>query len=245
MKQGIVIKVGTSSLLTGNEQPRKTFETVAMGVKELSEEHDVALVTSGAIGFGVRKKGLEFRPKETAKLQALSAIGQVGLMGRWDEAFADELTASQVLLTARELEVPENVQTLTDMLTALWAMGAVPIVNENDAITSEEITLGDNDRLAALVAVSINARRLVLLTDQDGVQEGFGTPKQRTIGRLSLAEAEQYVDTTKTDFGTGGMATKLIAARIALGHNIATYIGNANKPLTDLLTGKSGTEIVQ
>jgi glutamate 5-kinase len=244
MKQRIVIKVGTSSLLMSNEQPRGTFETVAEGVKELSDKYDVVLVTSGAIGFGVRQLGFKSRPKEVSKLQAFSAMGQVGLMSRWQEAFHRSAVA-QVLLTARELQESGQVQTLGKTLAALWDLGAIPIVNENDAITNEEITFGDNDKLAALVATSIGAQQLVLLTDQDGIQENFGTSAQRGIRYLSLLEAGQHINQTVTDHGTGGMESKLAAAQIALDNDIETYIGSANNSITGLLAGNFGTRIVQ
>lgn len=244
MKQRIVIKVGTSSLLTGNERPSSTFKTVADGVKDISREFDPILVTSGAIGFGIRKIGLDERPIDLPTLQALSAIGQVGLMIRWQEAFGIDVPVSQVLLTARELGQPRQVEVLAGTIRSLWDLGAVPIVNENDAIANSEISFGDNDHLAALTAIHVDAHTLVLLTDQDGVQEQFGTSEQRTIRRLSLEDAGRYIDVNKTDFGTGGMTSKVAAARIALGAGIQTYIGNANVPISDLLAGKSGTEIV-
>lgn len=244
MKQRIVIKVGTSSLLTSNEQPRGTFNTVADGVKDLSHEYDVALVSSGAIGFGVRKMELAERPKETSELQALSAIGQVGLMTFWQNAFGDDAAVSQILLTARELRQERPLAEFKTTLSSLWTMGAIPIINENDAITNEEISLGDNDQLAASVATCADASRLVLLTDMDGIQRDFGGTKQSRIERIAVAEVAEHIDTRSTAFGTGGMTTKLAAARIALGNGIRTYIGNANSPIADILTGKSGTEIV-
>jgi glutamate 5-kinase len=244
MKERIVIKVGTGSLLMSNEQPRNTFETVAAGIKELADDYDAALVSSGAIGFGVRRMELRSRPAEVPRLQALSGIGQVALIQRWQEAFHDT-PVNQVLLTARELEDSHAKDALTGQLAASWDMGAVPVVNENDAITSEEITFGDNDRLAALFAVVIGARRLVLLTDQDGIQKNFGTSDQDRLDKVSLSEAEQYLQTTKSSFGTGGMQTKLIAARIALEQGIDTYIGSAGSDIQDILASKSGTKIVQ
>jgi glutamate 5-kinase len=243
MKQRIVIKVGTGSLLKGDERPRSTFETIANGVTELSDNYDTTLVSSGAIGFGVRQMGLEERPLHLPKLQALSAIGQVSLMSYWQKAFGD-IKVAQVLLTARELGQAQPLETFKDTLTSLWGMGAVPIVNENDAITNEEISFGDNDQLAALVAAHIGADKLVMLTDQDGIQEHFGSTRQQNVRHISLADATHHVEATKTAFGTGGMTTKLAAARIALEHSMDAYIGSAVNPIADLLSGKSGTKIV-
>ena len=168
MKPRLVVKVGTSTLLEGHEVPTSTFEVIAKSLKAVGDQFDIVLVTSGATGFGVRLMGLHERPQEIDKLQALASIGQIGLMERWRQAM-DSQVIGQVLVTARELGNQKDTHLLNATFEAMWQMGVLPIVNENDAITNEEFTFGDNDKLSALVAVAISAQHLILLTDQDGL----------------------------------------------------------------------------
>lgn len=244
-----VVKVGTNSLLK-NERPTTAFETVAEGVEELSRTGNVILITSAAIGFGVLQQRLEKRPEEVSKKQALSTIGQFLLMQEWQKAFKDRPVA-QILLTARELQLRKEVESFKATLIALWAMGGIPIVNENDAITSEEIknTFSDNDRLAALVAEVTDADGLMLLTDTDGVQVDFRTPQARTLARVSVDEAMKHVidtrDTAEAKNSQGDMMSKVLAAGQVVKLGKKAHIGNANDPISDILAGKSGTEIVQ
>ena len=246
MKERIVIKVGTSTLLGAHEQPSRTFERVARSVEVLSRDYDVILVTSGAIGFGVRQLGLEIRPKEVATLQALASLGQVGLMEKWNQAMGDR-PVGQVLLTARELAQSESVNALHATFQAMWQQGVVPIVNENDAITSDEITFGDNDKLAALVAGACNASALVLLTDQDGVQQDFGTPQQTRLDCVSLTDARTHAKAGGSEHSRGGIESKLLAASIALEQGCDVYIGHAATAgaAEAALAGKTGTKIIQ
>lgn len=247
MKKRLVIKVGTSTLLDSDEKPSSTFERVAQSVEALSHDYDVILVTSGAIGFGVRKLGLAARPKEVAALQALASIGQVGLMERWNQA-TGQRSVGQVLLTARELSQSESVSALHAVFEAMWQQGVVPIVNENDAVTTDEITFGDNDKLAALVAGVCGAASLVLLTDQDGLHRNFGTREQSLLACVTLADARTYICEGKgSDYSCGGMESKLLAASIALESGCEVYIGHAGTPgaAEAALAGKSGTKIIQ
>jgi glutamate 5-kinase len=246
MKERIVIKVGTSTLLEGHERPSGTFERVAQSVEALSGDYDVILVTSGAIGFGVRQLGLTTRPSEVATLQALASLGQVGLMEKWNQAMGDR-PVGQVLLTARELSQPESVAALHATFQALWRQGIVPIVNENDAITSDEITFGDNDKLAALVAGACGASALVLLTDQDGLQQDFGTPHQTRLECVSLADARVHAREGGSEHSRGGIKSKLLAASIALEQGCDVYIGHAATAgaAEAALAGKTGTKIIQ
>lgn len=246
MKERIVIKVGTSTLLGNHEQPSATFERVAASVTVLSTNFDVILVTSGAIGFGVRQLGLAHRPTDTATLQALASLGQVGLMERWHQAMGDQLVG-QVLLTARDLSQPESVAALHDTFQALWRQGIVPIVNENDTTTSDEITFGDNDKLAALVAGVCSASALVLLTDQDGIQRDFGTAEQTRLARVTIAEAQLHAKAGGSEHSRGGIESKLLAAHVALEQGCDVYIGHASSygATETALAGQTGTKIIQ
>lgn len=245
-RRRLVVKVGTSSLLGSDEQPSRAFDDIAKSIMQLQSTYEVILVTSGAIGFGMRHLMLNDRPVDVHRLQALSMLGQVGLLERWRTAFGDK-PIGQVLITRRELHNVVDSRTFVESIMALWSYGALPIINENDAVSTEEISFGDNDRLAAEVAARMNADVLVLLTDQDGIQADFGHPTQRRISQLSLQEAHAHVVTVKSTMGRGGASSKLIAAEHALEHGIETYIARASTPdvIAQAIAGKVGTKIVQ
>jgi glutamate 5-kinase len=222
------------------------FDRVADDVHMLSRKNRVVLVTSGAIGFGVRALNLKARPMDVGQLQALAMIGQVGLLKHWQEAF-DDAKIGQVLVTRHDLGDDTATQTLVRSIEAVWAYGAIPVVNENDAVSHEEISFGDNDQLAAEIAAVIHAECLVLLTDQDGVQVRFGTSSQRRVEVVNVNEMERYIVPTKSILGKGGFASKVIASRIALNAETDVYIGTLQdgQTIKDIITGKSGTRIVQ
>jgi glutamate 5-kinase len=241
----LVIKIGTSTLLQAHERPTNVFETVAASITALQGEYQIVLVTSGAIGFGVRELGLETRPVHVAELQAVASIGQVGLMQYWRAAFG-KTPVGQILLTARDLDDPESVLPMVETFQSMWQLGVVPIVNENDAITSDEITFGDNDKLASMVAISVGVEQIVFLTDQDGIRAEFGTATERRLEVIALGDAQTHVTTAQSTHGKGGMASKLIAAELALEHGIVPYIGSPwqEMPVQAILAGKSGTKLV-
>lgn len=246
MMKTLVIKVGTSTLLGTDELPSATFEYVAASIRKLCEQYNIVLVTSGAIGFGVRQTGSSERPRDLHQLQALSMIGQVGLLRRWREAFGD-LTVGQVLVTRQDLERTVTAGLFRDSVASVWGYDALPIVNENDAVSTEEISFGDNDRLAAEVAAVLSAERLIMLTDQDGIQAAFGTPDQRRLDEVSIDEADTHIQAVKSRHGKGGATSKVEAARIALEAGVAVHIAHAAtaSAIEDALSGKVGTRIVQ
>lgn len=245
VKPRLVVKVGTSTLLEGHEMPTTTFDYVAASIHEIREKFDVVLVTSGATGFGVRQVGLEKRPQDLSQLQALASIGQVGLMERWSGAMGD-YPVGQVLVTARELANDVDSSLLLSTFDAMWSMDTLPIVNENDAITNEEFTFGDNDKLSALVAVSLKADYLVLLTDQDGLFANFGTDDQAHIATIKLADAGKHLTASQSAHGTGGMASKLLASGIALKGGVQPFIAHARTEnvISQVLSGESGTKLI-
>ncbi len=242
----LVVKVGTSTLLGTDEQPSVTFDYVAESIRQLRTDYDIVLVTSGAIGFGVRQIGLPERPSKVYDLQALSMIGQVGLLRRWREAF-EGITVGQVLVTRQDLERTTTAGHFRDSVGAVWGYNALPIINENDAVGTEEISFGDNDRLAAEVAVALGAEKLVILTDQDGIQADFGTANQRRLERVSIGEIDTHIQATKSTMGKGGASSKVQAARVALEGDVAVFIAHAAKPgsVQAALAGKVGTKVVQ
>ena len=243
----LVIKVGTSTLLGKTEIPSKTFDHVASSINKLSSRYRIILVTSGAIGFGVTQMNLIERPKDVRQLQALSMIGQVGLLRRWREAFGDT-KIGQVLVTRRDLQDNFSSKAFFASIVQLWNYGALPIVNENDAISNDEITFGDNDQLAAEIAVALSATQLVLLTDQDGIQANFGGELQSRLATIPISEVDDHiVQSSQSTFGSGGASSKIIASRRALEKGIGVYIADASleKSVESTLAGQSGTKIVQ
>lgn len=242
----LVIKVGTSTLLGTDEQPSATFSFVAESIRALREHYDIILVTSGAIGFGVRQLALDVRPTELHHLQALSMIGQVGLLRKWREAF-EGITVGQVLVTRQDLERTTTAGLFRESVRSVWEYGTLPIVNENDAVSTEEISFGDNDRLAAEVAVALGAEKLVILTDQDGIRAEFGTNAERRLETVRIDEVDAYIHATKSTLGKGGASSKVQAARIALQGEVSVYIAHASRPasIEQVLSGKVGTNVVQ
>ena len=246
MRQTIVIKVGTSTLLGTNDRPSETFLFVADSIKRLRRTYNVVLVTSGAIGFGVRQLELAARPTTLHELQALSMIGQVGLLRKWREAF-DGVTVGQVLVTRHDLERSTTAGLFRDSVHSVWEYHALPIINENDAVSTEEISFGDNDRLAAEIAVALQAKTLIILTDQDGIQAKFGTEEQYRLESVHIDEIADHITVTKSTLGKGGASSKIQAARIALEGGVRTYIAHAAIPasIEAVLSGKGGTNVVQ
>ena len=184
---------------------------LASEVAELrAAKRGVVLVTSGAIAIGCHRLGYGSRPKETARLQAAAAAGQSVLMRRYDEAFAAlGVTTAQVLLTHADLADRERMNNARGALAALLEAGAVPIVNENDTVSTEEIYFGDNDQLAAMVAPLVSAELLVLLTDVDGVLDPSGV----RISVMAKDDATKVLPSTSARMGSGGIESKIDAAR--------------------------------
>jgi glutamate 5-kinase len=245
MKRKLVIKVGTSTLLDSHDSPSKAFEYIAESIKTLKKDYDIVLVSSGAIGFGVTQLKMSERPKDLENLQALSMIGQVGLMKRWGRAFQD-VTIGQVLVTRSDLHNDTSVAYVQKSIQHVWTYEALPIVNENDAISTDEISFGDNDQLAARIAVIIGADRLVLLTDQDGIMRDFGTDLQTRLETVSIEEAMKHISPTKSGLGKGGASSKLLAAADALEAGVEVFIAHAatHQAIERALTGQAGTKIV-
>lgn len=243
-----VIKVGTS-LLRGSAG-RSTAAVIADLAASLSRQRrqgeTIALVTSGAVGLGCEALGLGQRPSEVVALQAAAAVGQGRLMALYQDAFAVRgLAVAQVLLTRGDLASRRRYQNACRTLEQLLAWGVVPVVNENDTLATDELRFGDNDTLSALVAVAIGADELVLLTDVDSLYSGDprSDAEARPIEEVaSLAELDnlQSVASGGGQWGTGGMTTKLTAARIATSSGIRVRLADGRDPavLDALLAGE-------
>ena len=230
----VVVKVGSSSLTRadGGLDLNRIDILAGLIAGMRSRGHDVVLVSSGAVASGLVPLGLSRRPDELSLLQAAASVGQGRLAARWETAMsAYGLVTAQVLLTAHDVAIRSHYRTVRATFDSLLSLGAVPIINENDAVATSEFSLGDNDRLAALVAHLVTADVLVLLTDVDGLWTARpGTPGATPIRHVrSSAELEGVSVSGRGSFvGTGGMTTKLQAATIACASGTTTLIARAD-----------------
>jgi len=229
----VVVKIGSSSLTRAdgrlNVPALRKLVDVLAGVVERGTE--VVLVTSGSISAGFMPLGLERRPDDVATAQAAAAVGQSSLMATYTDAFgAYDITVGQVLMTAADTVHRARYRNALQVLDRLMELGAVPIVNENDALATSELRFGDNDRLAALVAQLVRADALVLLTDVDGLYDA--PPSQPGARRIPLVTdladvADVEVTGRGSSFGTGGMVTKLQSAEMATQTGIPVMLTTA------------------
>ena len=240
----IVVKVGSSSLTTasGGLDADRVDALVDVLAKTRSEGAEVVLVSSGAIAAGLAPLGLAKRPSDLARQQAAASVGQGLLMARYTASFARYgLRAGQVLLTAEDASRRAHYRNAYRTLEQLLVMGAVPVVNENDTVATAEIKFGDNDRLAAIVAHVVRADLLVLLSDVDGLYDGDpGKPGSSRIAEVHGPEDLAGVvigSAGKAGVGTGGMVTKVDAARIATAAGIPVVL-TAARHAADALAGR-------
>ena len=230
----VVVKVGSSSLTRadGGLDLNRIDILAGLIAGMRRRGHDVVLVSSGAVASGLVPLGLSRRPDELSLLQAAASVGQGRLAARWEAAIsAYGLVTAQVLLTAHDVAIRSHYRTVRATFDSLLSLGAVPIINENDAVATSEFSLGDNDRLAALVAHLVTADVLVLLTDVDGLWTARpGTPGATPIRHVrSSADLEGVSVSGRGSFvGTGGMTTKLQAATIACASGTTTLIARAD-----------------
>ena len=243
----LVIKIGTSTIAheSGRLNIRRT-EEICKIISDLKNAGlEIIMVSSGAIGMGVGKLSLSERPKDMPTKQAAAAVGQSELMYVYDRQFSEyNHTVAQILITAADIASEDRYQNFTNTLNRLLELGAIPIINENDTIATEEITIGDNDTLAAIVTTSAKADLLVLMSDIDGLFTK--DPHQDAEARLIENVYELNDDimalggSEGSSLGTGGMRTKLEAARICTEAGCDMIIMNGAKPelLYDVAEGK-------
>ena len=244
----LVVKVGSSILMNPSGGLRKAWMST-LCQRLASRPGPVVVVSSGAIGLGRGVLKLDRRPRALAEAQAAAAVGQIHLAGAWAEAWANQQrTAAQVLLTLGDLEQRRRYLNARATLEMLLARDVVPVVNENDTVATEEIRFGDNDRLAARVAQLLGAERLLLLSDVDGLYTGdpAGDPAARRLDWVEALDAEIEAlagAASSTGFGTGGMASKLAAVRIAVDAGVGVVLtsGRGDDPVGDLLRGGPST----
>lgn len=243
----VVVKIGSSSL-TGADG-RLDLDALHALVKVVAERWaagtQVVLVTSGAIAAAITPLGLSGRPTDVATAQAAASVGQGLLIARYTEAFGYHgLRVGQVLLTAEDTVRRGRYRNAQRALERLLELGVVPIINENDAVTTDEIRFGDNDRLAALVSHLVRADALVLLTDVDGLYDGPPSrPGARRIDEVRKADDLAGIEVTSrgSSVGTGGMVTKLESVRIATSSGIPVVLTNAAAAGAALTGERTGT----
>lgn len=242
----IVVKVGTSTLAhkTGCMNIRHVEQLCKVLSDLKNAGNEVILVSSGAIGMGVGKLSLKERPSDMPTKQAAAAVGQCELMYAYDKLFSEyNHTVAQILLTGLDLQDPERYKNIKSTMSRLLEMNVLPIINENDTISTDEIAVGDNDTLSAIVAVCMNADLLVLLSDIDGL---YTADPHKTEDATLIKEVKEITSEIEalgggkgSALGTGGMATKLHAAQIATGAGIDMVIANGEQPdrLYDIVEG--------
>ncbi len=250
----IIIKIGTSTLTyaSGCINIRR-IENLCKVISDLKNAgNEVIMVSSGAIAMGHGKLNIKEPPQNVAEKQAFAAVGQCELMYAYDKIFsAYNITVAQILLTADDLRNSERHEKFDNTMAQLLKWNVLPVINENDTVATNEIVIGDNDTLAAIVAANADADLLVLLSDIDGLYtsdphknpnaELLPVVEQLTPEILSLAEGKG------TALGTGGMKTKLHAAKIAMDAGIDMIIANGAEPMVlyNIVDGKSfGTRFV-
>jgi glutamate 5-kinase len=243
----IVIKIGTSTLThaTGNINIRH-FENLCKVMSDLKNSgHEIILVSSGAIGMGVGKLSLRNSPQDIPTKQAAAAVGQCELMYTYDKYFSEYgHTIGQILLTGSDLQNEERNRNFKNTINRLLEMGALPIINENDTVATEEISVGDNDTLAALVASCADAELLILLSDIKGL---YTADPHKDLTAKLIPEVYELTDEIRalaggsgSQLGTGGMLTKIHAAEICMQNGTDMVIAEGQNPdlLYDIAEGK-------
>lgn len=249
----IVVKVGTSTLT--NEMGKsdlRAFDRIACVLSDIRNMgYEVILVSSGAIAVGTNKLNMKEHPHSMRMKQAAAAVGQCSMMFLYDKFFSDyDKTIAQILLNAEDIEHEEKKENLTNTFDMLLELGIIPIVNENDSVSyteieSEDRLFGDNDMLSAVVAVLCRAKRLVILSDINGLYEADPRlhPEAKLISRIEKIDESVYAlaGGAGSRRGTGGMKTKLRAASLATAQGIDTVITNGKEPeaLYDIVKGGS------
>ena len=256
--QKTVIKVGTSTLTYDNGKVNyRRIESLCKVLADLQNSgEDIMLVSSGAVGVGMGKTGLSRRPSEIKKKQALAAIGQCELMYMYDKIFGEyNHSVAQILLTADAVETETKRRNINNTIDELLLMGIIPIINENDTVSTDELegnNFGDNDMLSAIVSHITGADRLVILTDIDGLYDS--NPRQNenakkidVVTKINKTILDMAAG-TGSNRGTGGMITKLQAADYATKRGIEVHVMNGNNPkqIYDIFEGKTpGTKFLK
>ena len=243
----IVVKIGTSTLAhpSGLLNIRRVEELCRIMSDLKNAGHELILVSSGAIGMGVGKLSLKSRPTDIPTKQAAAAVGQCELMYTYDKLFSEyNHTVAQILTTSEDIENEERSFNFHNTLFRLLELGVLPIINENDTVATKELVIGDNDTLAAIVATTVQADILILLSDIEGLYtadpRSDKNAKLITEVEAITPEIAELAKGAGTSLGTGGMQTKIHAAEIATKAGVNMVIANGKNPLAlyDIVDGK-------
>lgn len=233
----IVIKIGTSTLThkSGNINIKRFEELIKVIADLKNSGKEIIIVSSGAVGVGAGKLGLRKKPSDIPSKQAIAAIGQCELMYLYDKLFGEyNHNVAQVLLTYSFLTNEKKINNVKNTFSKLLEFNTIPIVNENDTVSTEELEFGDNDTLSAYVADIVNADLLLILTDIDGLynKNPRENPDAKKIDIVEKIDEKilSIASSTSNEFGTGGMVTKLKAAEIVTKENIDMVIMSSNNP---------------
>lgn len=252
-KQLIVVKIGSSSLTkesgTLSEQKMRDHIEALAYLKE--QGHDVILISSGAVAAGFGSLGYRTRPKNLAAKQAAAAVGQGLLMQNYILLFEEcNIVPAQILLTRQDFYSRDRIHNLYSTMTELLQRGVLPIINENDSVSIDELTFGDNDMLSALVSGFLHANALMILTDVNGLYDGNPKASKEAKKYHFIPEITDellgFAGNSGSSVGTGGMKSKLLAAKKALSLGVSVFVGTGHgkEKLVDILEGKGdGTYI--
>lgn len=250
----VIVKIGSNILASGNDGlDMKRIHALSDDISDVHDAgYEVAVVSSGAVAAGMSKLGFKEKPKEIVLKQAAAAVGQSSLIRAYEECFVSRnKKVAQVLLTREDFSDRKRYINSKNTIDALLSYGVVPIINENDTVAIDELKFGDNDNLAALVAGLIEAKRLIILSDVDGLYSD--DPRVNKNAKLLdtiieiTPEIERRAGGAGTVLGTGGMYSKILAAKKAVSNGIAVNIVNGRKKglLISILNGnKHGTEFI-
>ena len=221
----VVIKIGSSLISQGSRENSAFFKRLAKCIQNFREnEFDVVLVSSGAISYGMKKRGIEKKPKNIKHLQSLSAVGQIGLINAYQKNFDKfKIEVAQVLLSHSDFKSETKSNNIKSSINNLLRWGITPIVNENDSVSTEEIERGDNDQLSAKLANLINSKKLILYTDQKGLYSKDPRTNEYAVlideVSLKALSNQKIIFGDSGKLGRGGMKTKLSAMKIFLINN--------------------------
>lgn len=250
----IVLKIGTSTLAheTGRLNIRRVEELCKVMSDLKNAGHEIILVSSGAIGMGVGKLCLDKKPDDIPTKQAAAAVGQCELMYTYDKLFSEyNHTVAQILITGEDIENTERRTNFENTMRRLLELSVIPILNENDSIATEQIVIGDNDTLSAIVSTTLSADLLIILSDINGLYTADPHKNKDAVLLHSVTEItpeiEAMIGGVGSRLGTGGMSTKIKAAKMTTNAGIDMVIANGENPLLvyDIVEGKDvGTRFI-
>ena len=234
MKKKLIIKVGTSTLTAGtNRISFAVIESLAQQIVELKKDYEIVIVSSGAIATARQYVEINGSNKRVDSKQAMAAIGQTKLMELYDDIFSTfGLNIAQILLTYRDFENTVANENTRNTINRLWQVDYIPIVNENDTVSIEEIVLGDNDKLSALVATIMGADLLVIVSDIDGIfnRNPHLHPDAKLITNVTdLDSIKDCIEEKESTLGTGGMSSKVHAAEVCMKNGVEMWIVNGQR----------------